>query len=119
MPNYTELMSKSNTLLSSTLSLCALALCTLTGCNVDEQESITVAVYPTTQRCGINEQMMICGEVGAYLRDTLKLKPDRSIIVSAVGIDPLPKDDNSLNKIAETIKAVGFKDVRTANFDVQ
>jgi hypothetical protein len=63
--------------------------------------------------------MMTCDKVAAYLRDTLKIKLSRQVIVSSVGIDPLPKEDQSLEKIAETITAAGFKDVRTARFDVK
>jgi hypothetical protein len=91
----------------------------LTSCKEPEPDYTTVAVYPTTQRCGINEQMMTCDKVAAYLHDTLKIKPDRQIIVSSVGADPLPKEDQSLEKIAATITAIGFKDVRTARFDMQ
>ncbi len=90
----------------------------LAGCKPPEPD-ITVGVYPTTQQCGINEQMMTCDKVAAYLHDTLKIKPERQVIVSSVGSDPLPKEDQSLEKIAETITAVGFKEVRTARFDLQ
>ncbi len=91
----------------------------LAGCKQPEPDYTTVAVYPTTQQCGVNEQMMTCDKVAAYLHDTLKIKAERQVIVSSVGIDPLPKEDQSLEKIAETITAVGFKDVRTARFDVK
>lgn len=104
---------------SNKVMLLAPLLLILTSCEQPEPDYTTVAVYPTTQQCGINEQMMTCGQVAAYLRDTLKIKPDRQVIVSSVGIDPLPKEDLSLEKIAETITAVGFKDVRTARFDVK
>jgi hypothetical protein len=91
----------------------------LASCKEPEPDYTTVAVYPTTQQCGIDEQMMTCDKVAAYLHDTLKLSPTKRIVVSSVGSDPLPKEDQSLEKIAETITAVGFKDVRTARFDVQ
>ncbi len=104
---------------STTLFRLAPILLLLTGCKPPEPDYTTVAVYPTTQQCGVNEQMMPCQKVAAYLRDTLKIKPERQVIVSSVGIDPLPKDDSSLDKIAETITAIGFKDVRTARFDVK
>jgi hypothetical protein len=104
---------------SNKLILLAPLLLILVSCKDPEPDYTTVAVYPTTQQCGINEQMMTCDQVAAYLRDTLKIKPTRQVIVSSVGIDPLPKDDLSLEKIAETITAVGFKDVRTARFDVK
>lgn len=94
-------------------------LCVLSGCKEPEPDYTTVAVYPTTQQCGVNEQMMVCAEVGTYLRDTLKIKPERQVIVSSVGSDPLSKEDASLNVIAAKIRESGFKDVRTANFDVK
>jgi len=94
-------------------------LFTLSGCKEPPPDYTTVAVYPTAQRCGVDKQMMVCDDIAAYLRDTLKLKPERQIVVSSVGSDPLPKDDPSLNLIAATITAAGFKDVRTARFDLQ
>ncbi|MGC3982574.1 MAG: hypothetical protein QM808_15100 [Steroidobacteraceae bacterium] len=81
----------------------------LAGCKESEPDYTTVAVYPSQQRCGINEQMMICGDVGTYLRDTLKLKPERQVIVSAVGVDPLPKDDRSLEIIADKVREAGSR----------
>jgi hypothetical protein len=93
-------------------------LLVLAACKQPEPDHTTVAVYPSTQQCGIDEQMMTCDKAAAYLHDTLKLKPDHQVIVSSVGIDPLSKEDQSLEKIADTITAVGFKDVRTARFDV-
>lgn len=102
-----------------TLPCLTTILFTLAGCKPPEPAYTTVAVYPSRQQCGIEEQMMACGEVAAYLRDTLKLKPDRLIYVSSVGSDPLPKEDTSLEKIADTITAAGFKDVKTARFDLQ
>lgn len=91
----------------------------LSACNLQEEESVIVAVYPSRQQCGIEKQMMKCGEVAAYIHDTLKIQSGRRVVVSAVGIDPLPKDDRSLGKIAETIRAQGYTDVRTANFDMK
>jgi hypothetical protein len=94
-------------------------LCALTGCGQLPEESVIVAVYPSRQQCGIDQKMMKCGEIAAYLRDTLKLKTDREVVVSAVSSDPLPKRDDSLDRIAVTIRDAGFKDVRTANFDMK
>jgi hypothetical protein len=109
-----EIMSTSRLLLSASLVVLAIA-----GCKQPEPDYTTVAVYPSQQQCGVEEKMMSCGEIAAYLRDTLKLRPERLVYVSSVGSDPLPKEDTSLERIAETITAVGFKDVRTANFDVK
>ncbi len=94
-------------------------LLALSGCKPADRDHTTVAVYPSQQQCGVEEKMMPCGEIAAYLRDTLKLKPERLVYVSAVGSDPLPKEDTSLEKIAATLTAAGFTDVRTANFDVK
>ncbi len=92
---------------------------TLAACKPADPDHTTVAVYPSQQQCGGEEKMMSCGEIAAYMRDTLKLNPERRVFVSSVGSDPLPKEDSSLEKIAETITAAGFKDVRTSRFDFQ
>lgn len=105
--------------MNTTNVFCLMSVLLLSGCKQPEPDYTTVAVYPTTQQCGVNEQMMTCDKVAVYLRDTLKLPPQRQVFVSSVGIDPLPKEDTSLEKIAETITAAGFKDVRTARFDMQ
>ena len=104
---------------SQSLLTLALTLCTLAGCNVKDQEAITVAVYPTTQRCAVQEQTVDCAQVGTYLRDTLKLKPEREVVASFTGMDPGSKDDPILDRIAAEIRAAGFKNVRTARFDLQ
>ena len=104
------------------LTICLLAvglLPALSACEFQEEESVIVAVYPSRQQCGIEKEMMKCGEIAAYIHDTLKIASGRRVVVSAVGIDPLPKDDRSLEKIAETIRAQGYTDVRTANFDMK
>jgi hypothetical protein len=90
----------------------------LSACSMSEDVYATVAVYPSKQQCAIDEQYMNCGEVGEYLRDTLKVGRNRVIFVSAVGMDPIPKDDTSLDLIAQRIRNVGYTDVRTANFDL-
>jgi hypothetical protein len=100
-------------------TLLAFALCALAGCNVKDQEAITVAVYPTTQRCAIQEQPVDCAQVGPYLRDTLKIKSEREVVASFTGMDPGSKDDPILDRIAAEIRAAGFKHVRTARFDLQ
>lgn len=102
---------------SSELLTLVLFLCTLTGCKVEEQEAITVAVYPTTQQCAIKEQAVDCAQVGAYLRDALKIKPERQVVISFTGSDSGSKEDPILNDIAAEVRAAGFKDVRTARFD--
>lgn len=91
----------------------------LAACAPADPGYTTVAVYPSRQQCGIDERMMSCPEVAVYLRDTLKLQPDRLVYVSAVSSDPLPKGDASLDSIAKSLADVGFKDVRTANFDLK
>lgn len=96
-----------------------LTLCASVGCEVAEQESITVAVYPTAQGCVVKEQPVDCRRVGVYLRDTLKIKFDRQVMVSFTGSDPGSKDAPLLDRIAAEVRAVGFKDVRTARFGFQ
>lgn len=91
----------------------------LSACKEPKPDYTTVAVYPSKQKCGVEEKMMDCGEVAVYLRDSLKLGANRLIYVSSVGGDPLPKEDTSLEKIAATITAIGYKDVRTARFDLK
>ena len=103
----------------SKLFYLACVLLVLAGCKQPETDYTTVAVYPSQRQCGIDDKMMPCQEVAAYLRDTLKLPPEHQVVVSSVGIDPLPKEDNLLDKIAETISAAGFHDVRTARFDLK
>lgn len=104
---------------SISVLLIGTALTVLSGCELPQNESVIVAVYPSRQQCGINKERMTCGEIAAYLHDTLKVKSDRRVVVSAVGADPLPKNDTSLDKIAETIRAVGYTNVRTANFNMK
>lgn len=95
------------------------SLLLLAGCKQSESGYTTVAVYPTAQQCGVNEQRLACDQVAAYLRNTLKLQSGQPIIVSSVGSDPLPKEDPSLDRIAATLTAADFKDVRTARFDLR
>jgi hypothetical protein len=94
-------------------------LALLPGCGLQQPESVIVAVYPSRQQCGVKKEMMKCGEIAAYLSDTLKLKTDREVVVSAVSSDPLPKLDKSLDKIAQTIRDRGYKKIRTVNFDMK
>lgn len=96
-----------------------LSLCTLVGCNVAEKDEVIVAVYPTTKRCAIREQPVDCAQAGVYLRDTLKIKPEREVVASFTGSDPGSKDDPILDNVAADIRASGFKNVRTARFDLQ
>lgn len=105
-------------MIAERILLLVVAQSSLAACGLKQEDSVIVAVYPSKQQCGIEKSMMKCGEIAAYLRDTLKVRPERRVVVSAVGSDPLPKEDKSLGKIAETIRKVGYKDVRTANFEL-
>jgi hypothetical protein len=90
----------------------------LAACKEPEPQYTTVAVYPSTLACVVNDVSVACQEIAIYLRDTLKLKPDRQIIISAVFSDPINKESPLLDQIAEGVRKVGYKDVRTANFDL-
>jgi len=103
----------SKTVASSTM---ALLLCSLTACKIDEQEAVTVVVYRSTQQCTVKEKPVDCAQVGTYLRDTLKLKPERQIAVSFTGSDPGSKEDPILDTVASIVRAAGFKDVRAIRF---
>jgi hypothetical protein len=104
---------------STTVLFVISLLVAVSGCGSPQNDTVIVAVYPSRQQCGVEKEMMTCGEIAAYLRDTAKINPERRVVVSAVGADPLPKNDTSLNKIAATIRALGYTDVRTANFDMK
>lgn len=76
-----------------------------------------MVVYQTTQRCTIKDQPVDCAQVAAYLRDTLKIKPERQVVVSFTGADSGSKEDPILDAVAAEVRTAGFKDVRTARFD--
>ena len=94
-------------------------LCMLCGCNVDKFEPITIALYPSTQKCTINEQLVDCEQVGTYLRDTMKTDIKREIDVSYTGADAPPKDYPMVDQVANTVRAAGFTNVRAARFDLK
>jgi biopolymer transport protein ExbD len=91
-------------------------LLSLSGCHVDQSPPLTITVYPSAQRCVIKDQPVECKELGNYLRDTLKVRSTRQIDVSLSGSDTVPKDDRSIDRIAELIRAAGYEDVRTWRF---
>jgi hypothetical protein len=97
----------------------AFAVTNLAACNLEDQGMVTVAVYPTTKRCTIKEIEVDCAQVGEYLRDTLKIAPERQIAVSFTGMDPGSEDDKSIDRIADVVRAAGFKDVRTPRIDMK
>ncbi len=92
----------------------------ITGCNLEQEKPITVVVYPVAKRCAISqqdkEQDVDCTQLGTYLRETLKISASRQINVSLSGSDPTPKDDKTIDRIAEQIRATGYKDVRAYRF---
>jgi hypothetical protein len=105
------------------LSLIVIAVASLvTGCGVNQEVPLTVVVYPITKRCTVKpavqdpEQQVDCMQLGTYLRDILKINATRQINVSLSGSDNVPKEDPSIDRVAELIRAAGFKDVRAYRF---
>ena len=91
----------------------------LAACDMSRFEPVTVAVYPSTHSCSVNETKLDCEKVGDYLRDTMKISLDHHIDVSYTGTDPpASKDDPMVDQIANTVRAAGFKDVNAARFDL-
>ncbi len=107
--------------MTKTRIFCALALlsCVITACDIDTNEPITVALYPSTQKCAIKEQSVDCEQVGSYLRDTMKVDLKREIDVSYTGTDAPPKDYPMVDQVANTVRAAGFTNVRAARFDLK
>jgi hypothetical protein len=97
----------------------AAALAT-TACGVNQEVPLSVVVYPSVKRCTVvqhdKEQEVECAQLGVYLRDTLKINAGRQINVSFSGSDTVPKEDSSIDRVAELIRASGFKDVRAYRF---
>lgn len=97
-----------------------LALLLLTGCDMSKYEPVTVAVYPSTHSCSINDKKLDCEKIGDYLRDTMKVDVSRHIDVSYTGADPPPtKEDRMVDQVANTVRAAGYKDVNAARFDLR
>jgi len=96
----------------------AALIISLVACDMSKFEPITVAVYPSTHKCGILEKQLDCEKVGEYLRETMKVKPDHHIDVSYTGSDQPSKDDPMVDQVANTVRAAGFKDVNAARFDL-
>jgi hypothetical protein len=94
----------------------------VTGCGVNQEVPLTVVVYPIAKRCAVKpatqdpEQRVECMQLGTYLRDTLRINAARQINVSLSGSDNVPKEDPSIDHVAELIRAAGFKDVRAYRF---
>jgi hypothetical protein len=91
-----------------------------TSCGVNQETPLSVVVYPAVKRCTVvqaeKELEVECTQLGAYLRDTLKISVGRQINVSFSGAESVPKEDTSIDRIAEVIRAAGFKDVRAYRF---
>jgi hypothetical protein len=100
--------------------LVAAAVFTVTSCGVNQESPLSVVVYPTAQRCTVVQQEkelpVECAQLGAYLRDTLKINAGRRINVSFSGAESVPKEDASIDRVAELIRESGFKDVRAYRF---
>jgi len=108
--------------MNRTLLLCIPFAFTLTlaACDMSKFEPVTVAVYPSTHSCSINDTKLDCEKVGGYLHDTMKVSPDHHIDVSYTGADPpASKDDPMVDQVANTVRAAGYKDVNAARFDLR
>jgi len=88
----------------------------MAACNITSETSVTVVVYPTLKRCAIKEQPVECTQLGTYLHETLKIDTNQRVYVSVAGTDPTSKEDTSIDRIAELIRASGYKDVRALRF---
>ena len=91
----------------------------LTACKEPEPDYTTVAVYPSTLACVVKEVPVQCEQVAIYLRDTLKVGANHQIIVSEVSSDPVSKEDVLLDRIADGVRKIGYKNVRTSSFDLK
>jgi hypothetical protein len=90
------------------------------ACGVNQELPLTVVVYPAVKRCAVvqqdKEQEVDCAQLGVYLRDTLKIDAARQINVSFSSSDTVPKENESIDRVAELIRDSGFKDVRAYRF---
>ena len=99
--------------------ICVALMTLLTGCDMSRFEPITIAVYPSTHSCSINDTKVDCEKAGDYLRDTMKVALDHHVDVSYTGSDPpASKDDPMVDQVANTVRAAGYKDVNAARFDL-
>jgi hypothetical protein len=90
----------------------------LSACNTEQYEPIYVAVYVGTKSCAIKDVPLDCKQLPEYLRDTLKVKPDREITVSTTGTEEVSKEDQTIDRIAEYIRANGFSNVKAVRFQL-
>jgi len=105
---------------SNRLLLVIAAVMIAAACGVNQEVPLLVVVYPAVKRCTVvqqeKEQEVECTQLGVYLRDTLKINVARQINVSFSGSDSVSKEDASIDRVAELIRASGFKDVRAYRF---
>jgi hypothetical protein len=90
----------------------------LAACNTEQYEPIHIAVYVSTKSCAIKEVPLACEQLPQYLKETLKVKPDREITVSVAGTEDVSKEDKTIDRIAELIRAAGFTDVKAVRFQI-
>lgn len=104
-------------------SLLGLLMLAVAACKPAPDDTLIVVVYPLAGRCAIwkeaGEEPVDCRKVGEHLRDVLKVQPDRDISISLTGGEDVPKEDRSIDLIAERVRAAGFTKVRTARFGWQ
>jgi hypothetical protein len=98
-----------------TLLICALLL---SACNTEQYEPIHIAVYPSTKSCAVKEVPLDCKQLPQYLKETLKVKLDRVIVVSYAGTEEVTKEDPAIDRIAELIRSAGFTDVKAVRFQI-
>jgi hypothetical protein len=97
---------------------CLAALLALSGCNTEQYQPITVAVYPNLEKCVIQEHMLPCTEAGTHLRDKLSIKLDRQIDVSMYRMDK-SHNETDVEKVAVVVRAAGFTDVKVWRFSFE
>jgi hypothetical protein len=101
-----------------TLSI-ALCFLTLAACNAERFEPVHIAVYPSTMSCAIKDTPLDCSQLPDYLANTLKVTANREITVSFAGTEEVPKEDKSIDRIAELIRKAGYKNVNVYRFGLK
>ena len=96
--------------------LIASFILTAAGCNTEQYEPINIAVYPSTMSCAVKDVPLDCTQLGAYLRDTLKVTVNREITVSFAGSEVVKPEDKSVERIADVIRKAGYTNVRVVRF---
>jgi hypothetical protein len=93
------------------------------GCDIGNQQlPVIVAVYPGAQNCTVkidnSETPIACAELGAHLRDQLKVAAERQIDVSMFRMDK-SHSEKDIDAVAAVIRAAGFEDVKVWRFGLE